>query len=380
MGAILVVEPDPALAEQVGIACRVPGIDHCVVADDVARVGRKVVEDADLRIAVLGTGVAQDAGLEFARTLSAARPDVSVLLLADKVTTDLLRRSLRAGLSDVVQFSPGRAADLAPAVVDALARAEQSRHAESDDESTGAVILTVLSTKGGVGKSVIASNLAVCIAKTGKSVALVDLDLTGGDIGIMMQMKPDRTIADAALQSDHLDEEMLRAFLVEHPSGTNVLLAPAQPSEAGVVSAPRLARVLDLLASMYDVVVVDTPSHLDDRVVTAVDRSDAILVVATMDVPSVKDTRQSLQNLRELGYANGSIRLLLNRADSRVWLEAEEVERATGLPIFAKIPSDRLVPRSVNKGVPVVMEAPRSAVAKSLAEMAVQLVSKGGAS
>jgi pilus assembly protein CpaE len=128
---------------------------------------------------------------------------------------------------------------------------------------------------------------------------------------------------------------------------------------------------------MFDVVVIDTPPILDDAVLTAVDKSSRIFVVATMDVASIKDTRMSIHRLRKLGYTNGSVKLLLNRADSKVLLELSDVEKAIGLEVSAKIPSDRLVPRSVNKGVPVVLDSPRSAVARSLGEIAKSIVSDG---
>lgn len=378
MGALLLVEPDSELAGTIGTSLA----EKCSVGwswvPDVAAAA--AYEDDEVRVVILGTGVPQDEALEFAAKTSAQRPDIGTVLIAPEVDTELLRLAMRNGICDVVTISDGDVSELATAVGAALGRSAVLRPAEKAPKSRRGTVVSVLSTKGGVGKSVIASNLAVALAEQKKEVVVVDLDLRAGDLGIMLQLKPVRTIADAAKDSERLDAEMLRGFLEKHSSGAEVLLAPAQPDDAVVVSAPRLSAIMDLLAQMFDVVIVDTAPLLDDCVLTAVDKSDLIYVVATMDVASVKDTRLALQRLRQLGYSNGSVKLVLNRADSSVWLEPAEVERAVGIPVYARIPSDRLVPRSVNKGVPVVLEAPRSGVAKSLVSMAQTIASAGGAS
>jgi pilus assembly protein CpaE len=379
MGALIVVDPDERLAKHLGDSMQA----HCALTwtqeKDVA--GAASAEDADVRVILIGPGVPQAEAFEFAQNVCRERPDISTVLVRYEVDTELLRTALRIGLADVVAVPNGQLAEVQVAVEAALERAIRLHgEADTDERPHRATTLTVLSTKGGVGKSVVACNLAVALSKLGNSVALVDLDLRSGDVGIMLQLKPERTIADAAIESDHLDAEMLRGFLAEHSSGASVLLAPANPDDANVVTSPRLNRILDLLGEMFEYLVFDTPPILDDCVLTAIDKSDLIYVVATMDVASVKDTRLALQRLSALGYSNNSVRLLLNRADSNVWLAVADVERAVGLDISARIPSDRLVPRSVNKGVPVVMEAPKSAVARSLNDIAKSILAEGGAS
>jgi pilus assembly protein CpaE len=140
------------------------------------------------------------------------------------------------------------------------------------------------------------------------------------------------------------------------------------------VEAGHVERILELLRGMADFVIVDTPPRLDDIVLTALDHSDAVLAVATLDVPSIKNIRIAVQKLKQLGLADGRVRLVLNRADSKVGLEAAEVKKATGCDIVARVPSDRLVPRSVNRGTPVVLDEPKSPVAKSLVQLAEKIV------
>jgi len=127
---------------------------------------------------------------------------------------------------------------------------------------------------------------------------------------------------------------------------------------------------------MFDYVIIDTPPSLDEAVLTALDRSDRVVVVTMMDVASVKNSRVSLQKLRQLGYNGTLVDIMLNRADSKVFLKVEEVEHAIGMPIKYRLPSDLQVPRSVNKGMPVVLDAPRSQPARVLQETAKAIVAE----
>lgn len=377
MSAITLVEIDAVAAGNLAAALR-GGLDGCAVNVLESGTASASIDVHEVDAVVFGPGIDVDSALALARDLISRRSELPVVLVTRVASTELMRSALRAGLSDVVSLQEQGPADVVAAVRDALDRMPSVGGRPAEGESPArATVVTILSTKGGVGKSVIASNLAVALARTSR-VVLVDLDLRSGDIAIMLSIKPQQTIAEAAMQADRLDREMLGGFLADHDSGAKVLLAPMIPEDADAVTSPRLSKILDLLAEMFEFVIIDTPPVLEDTVITAVDKSDRVFVVATMDVASVKDTRISLQRLRTLGYGNGSVRLLLNRADSKVWLEPSDIVKSVGLPIFARIPSDRLVPRSVNKGVPVVTEAPRSAVSKSLVDIAHTVVGEVG--
>ncbi|MBU4556589.1 MAG: AAA family ATPase, partial [Actinobacteria bacterium] len=242
---------------------------------------------------------------------------------------------------------------------------------ESAEVSTGGRLVTIFSTKGGVGKTVLATNLGVALSKVlGLRTAIVDLDLQFGDVGIMLGLTPERTITDVAADIERLDADLLSGHMTKHDSGLDVLLAPTRPEDAETVTTGRISRILSLLREMYDVVVVDTAATLDEIVLTALDRSDSVYALTMMDVASIKNMRISLQKLKQLGYDDSAVRVVLNRADSKVWLEPQEVERAVGSAIFARIPSDRVVPRSVNKGRPVVLDEPKSDVAKAMVAIA----------
>jgi pilus assembly protein CpaE len=320
-------------------------------------------------VLVLGSSVAPAVAVEFAETL---RPDgaVAIVLVSSEESTDLLRRAMRAGVHDVVPMDQ-QFGEVVRAIQAALATSgPRLEEAHPVSVPSRGRVVTVFSTKGGVGKTVISCNVGVALAKLGLKTVLVDLDLQFGDVGIMLDLVPERTIFEAIQSFDRLDAEMLRGFLTPHSSGLQVLLAPVHPEDAEVVTVNRINAIISLLSQIADVVVIDTSAALDDVVLAAIDNSDAVYAVATMDVASIKNVRVSLQKLAQMGYDNGLIRLVINRADSKVWLDPGEAERTINAPVVAELPSDRLVPRSVNRGIPVVLDAPRSGVAHALGDLA----------
>jgi pilus assembly protein CpaE len=236
-------------------------------------------------------------------------------------------------------------------------------------------VVTVSSTKGGSGKTVVATNLATALARrSARPVVLVDADLQFGDVAVMLRLNAAHTIIDAIPAIDRLDAQFLRSLLVRHePSGLHVLAAPLDPALADRVSGSEMHRILEVLRSFCGHVVVDTPAQFNDVVIALIEHSDDVLMVAGLDIPNIKNTKLGLQTLRLLQVGDEKITLLLNRADSKVQLDVGEVERTLGLRAGCLIPSDIVVPQSVNKGIPVVLDAPRSDVARALEGLAERL-------
>ncbi len=368
MTPILIAEPDGSDRKRLEVAVKIAGCEAAFA--DTLSSARESVGELDAEVLVIGPTLVCDAAFDLADRLQRAS-GVATVVAAANVDAVLLRRAMRAGVTDVVGPND-TTEDVASAIRRAGEIATRLRcavAAEVEEAHKGKVV-TVFSTKGGVGKTVIATNLGVALASMGHKVALVDLDLEFGDVGIMLGLKPEHTINDAVAGFDRLDAEMLAGIMEHHASGLHTLLAPTLPEDADIISAARVGQILDLVRENYDYVVVDTCPAFTEPVLAAIDRSDALYVITTMDVASIKNTRISLQKLHQLGYNNGRVRLVLNRSDSKVLLQPAEVEQAIGGKIFACIPSDRIVPRSVNQGIPVVTELPRSEVAKSLMRLA----------
>jgi len=374
MASILVCDAEPELART--IAQVASSIDDAKVLylsglDDAT----SHVTQGSSEVLLIGPGTSANEALEAAQTVRESASSGVVLMMVKSAKADFLRRAMRAGVADVIEVTAD-ASDIEASLRSAIAlvnRQHPGATVEAEQAASGEII-TIFSTKGGVGKTVVSTNIAVALAELGKSVVLVDLDLQFGDVGIVLGLEPTRTIIGAVQSAERLDEAMLEGFLVDHTSGLKVLLAPTQPEDAEMVTASRIDRILRLLARTFEYVVIDTPPSLDEAVLTALDRSSRVIAITMMDVASIKNSRISLQKLRQLGYNGSLVEVLLNRADSKVYLRPEVVEDAIGMPIKYRLPSDAQVPRSVNKGVPVVLEAPRSQPAKVLMETARTIV------
>ncbi|HEY3317889.1 MAG TPA: AAA family ATPase [Coriobacteriia bacterium] len=377
MGSILLAGADAESGAALAGALREIAGDLEVLCADEAGV-EAVFSAEQPSVVVLGPLLETSAAMALARRFAAATPPCEVVLVAVEPSTELMRTAMRVGVRDVLSAEDDFV-EVAEAVRLAHGSAMQRGRTQVEKavraERRLAKVVTVFGTKGGVGKSVVATNMAVALAQAGHAVMLLDLDLQFGDTAIMLQLVPERTIFDAVQSFDRLDAEMLKGFLIEHSSGVRALLAPVHPEEAEAVTASRVATIIGLLRELADFVVIDTPASFNDVVLGALEQSDEVYTIATMDVPSVKNVKVSLQKLQQLGLDGGRTRLVLNRADSKVGLQPADIESATGQGIVAKIPSDRLVPRAVNKGIPVVVDAPRSPVARALNALA-QLASQ----
>jgi len=333
-------------------------------------------------IVVFGPSCADAQNLAALESLLRARPDVGAILVAEELTTDLFQRAMRIGVRDVLS-APVETAQLtegvrrvASGISNAMAvRAPVEEPALPQAGESGQVI-TVFSTKGGAGKSVVACNLAVSLArKSERPVVLVDADLQFGDCAVMLKLAPQRTVVDAVNAIDQLDAPMLAGMLVKHAaSGLLVLPAPLEPAFADQITAEHMTTIVDLLRSIAAYVIIDTPAYFNDIVLTLIDMSDDVLLVAGMDVPNIKNVKIGLQTLRMLNTPMSKLHLVLNRANAKVKLDVNEVERTLQVRADAQIPSDVSVPQSVNKGIPVVLDAPKSGVARSLDALAEMFV------
>ena len=330
-------------------------------------------------ILLLGPSQATEDALQRAAATLKATPGTGAVLVLDFVSPRLMSLALRAGVNDAVNLESAdehlakALADLARRLEDDIGRHRDDRHRTTPPSALPAGFITsVFSPKGGVGKSVIAVNLAAAlIRRTGEPVVVVDLDLQFGDVAVMLRLQPRHTIADALGAGDLLDEALLRTFLARHDkSGIFVLPAPISPSEADLASPTPMLRVLELLRDMFPYVVVDTPPHLSELVLQAVAASDAIAFLVGLDVPSVKNAHLGLQAFDLLQVPRSKVALVLNRSDSKVHLTTRDIETALETTIDVGFPSDLTVPQSVNQGQPALLAYPRSRFTAQAYELA----------
>jgi len=330
----------------------------------------------EVDVVLLGPGVPPSGAVRLAEHVQHNAPEVSVVVFADALTSDQLTSALRAGVRDILpaEFSADQLTDAIDRA-QSLSRQIRSRAAAPDTEHAGggddSEIITVFSSKGGVGKSFLATNLGVLLAqRTGEDVALVDLDLQFGDLAIMLQLFPARTMYDAAQNLTHLDADALNGYLAAHRSGVKLLAAPFEPGLAETIPAESVQRILRMLKQRFRYIVVDCPASFNEHVVAALDESDCCALVTSMDVPSIKNLKLALQTMDLLGFAREKIRLVLNRADTEVGLRVQEVEKTLGTSVDIQIPSGREVPLSINRGLPLVGEAEYSPVVLAIGQLA----------
>jgi pilus assembly protein CpaE len=319
---------------------------------------------------VLGPSIDQVDVFALAEELRVSRPSLGVVMVRRRIDTAVLSDAIRAGVREVVQER-----DLAGLAVAVRRQREIAvRLREQIEPGEGSVgpshhgrVVTVFSAKGGCGKTTLATNLAAALADSGRgSVALLDLDLAFGDVSIALQLFPSHTIADAVPIGEDLDGPALMSLLTSHRSGLKALVAPMEPSAADSIDVTLVTRILDLLREEFDYVIVDTPPALDDNVLAAFDRSDVVALLATLDIPALKNLKLTLETLDLISFPRDRLKVVLNRADSKVGLSLSEVEKTLKAPIVAQIPSSRDVPASTNRGVAIVSDDPKNPVSTAI--------------
>lgn len=304
-----------------------------------------------------------------------------IILLVTRSTSTLVDEAVNLGLAEVV---------LLPQLTDSLVFMVKKAHAygavaasATDGSRRGGEssrVITLFSPKGGVGKTVLACNMGATFAKRMKKrTLLLDLDLQFGDAAIMLGMDPRSTILDAVMSHGDLDADKLAGFVTHHESGMHVLPAPLQPQDAELVTEDRLASLINAAKQAYDIVIIDTPPHFNSSVLTALDRTDELLVIASLEIPSLKSVKVCMSTLDMLHYPLERSHVVLNRSDSKVGLKKDDIEKVLGRDIRFGVPSNRAVPVAINRGVPVVTSDPKIDVSRSIREICVALTPEAAA-
>jgi pilus assembly protein CpaE len=305
------------------------------------------------------------------QALARGAPRWTVVGLVNQFDREVFRRTVLAGARDVLPRTTS-AADLRDALVEAR-RADTARATPASVEAapiTGSIV-TVFGVKGGVGKTTIATNLAVALAReTSASVALVDLDLPFGDIALMLDLHPEQDILDAVSDGIAEDPERLQKLLVPSPHGVHVLAGPMVPDDAGVVDSSRIAALLSTLATVYQFVIVDTPVGITELTAAALDASELALLVTTPEVPALRRTHACLRLLQGLEFPTGKLHVVLNRLRSRTRISEAEAMEALAQPVAWRVTNDYAAMRAAAYGEPVVLAQPKSRLSRDIQAIA----------
>lgn len=359
----VIVDPDPDTVT--GLLAQLPTGSQGV--DSVDRMRAWLDRHADEYVVVLGPSLEVETCLAVCESLRTTRPTVSVVMARDKFDTDLLTSAMKAGARDVVETED------AESLGSAVARAHQlyvALRGPGGARSLGRVV-TVFSPKGGVGKTTMSVNLALALNDGGAHrVCLVDLDLAFGDIAITMQLFPTHSIEHAIGAEDSIDAEMLSTLLTRHADSLMVLAAPAHPDTRERVSPLLINRIVHTLRESFDFVVIDTSPSFDEQVLTALDETDEVVIVTTLDVPTLKNVKVALETMDMLNVAIGHRHLLLNRADDAVGIGPDKVEAILGMPITAQVASSIDIAAATNAGRPIVVGSPEHASSRAILDLA----------
>ena len=342
-----------------------PAGSHAVAASD--RMYVWLDQHSDEYVVALGPSLPLELALSYAEDLRITKPTVSVVLLRQGFDTEALTRAMHAGVRDVV------ASDDEKGLTKAVERAHQlylALRGPGGARQMGRIV-TVFSPKGGVGKTTSSVNLALALADKGsRKVCLVDLDLAFGDVAITMQLFPTHSIEQAVGSEDSIDLAMLEGLLTRHEDSLNVLAAPAHPDVRERVTPLLISRILRALRDGFDYIVVDTSPSFDDATLTALDETDECVVVATLDVPTLKNVKVALETMDMLNIARGHRHLFLNRADDEVGIGVDKVESILGMPVSAHARSAMDIVAATNSGTPIVTSQPNHPASRAYNELA----------
>lgn len=306
-------------------------------------------------------------GISASQTITRLLPAVQIIIMSVQSEADYLRRAMLAGARDFLMkpftgdeliTAIRRVHESRPAVAVAsvpsrpmLPTAADGRKAPRSEGHT----IAVYSPKGGSGCTIVASNLAVALASDGHNTVLIDGSVQFGDISVMLNMKPLTSIVDVIDRIEEMDYDLVSSVVLSHKSGLKVLLAPPRPEMAELVTPAHMEKLLRGLRHIFDFIVVDTSSSLNDLTLSILDAADRVLLVTQQNLPSLTNASRFFDLTDELDYSDQKVQLVVNRASSKLRISVKDIANTLKKPVIMAIPADDLVVNhAINQGQPLV--------------------------
>lgn len=327
----------------------------------------------DVMIVALNTPMERP--LQTIESLLGLFPDTPVIAYSQSRDIDAVRAAMLAGVRDFLPL-PLKPETLRESIVRSMA-AEETRRLRHQGHVSGpaalGTVITVFGAKGGIGKSTVATNLAVSLAKHGASTVIVDLDTGFGDVTAMLDVQAERHLADLARDIERVGRDELREYVASHPgSGLDVLASPPV-LEWRQLSADDLHAVIELLAKYYDKIVLDTSGSLNEISEVALEMATIVLWVTTSEFTSVRDSLDAMKAMETLALPKERMRVVLNTVSPEDNVRAKTVQDVFQKDVFWQIPYDKRVRQGTHFGQPIAVSSPQSVAARSIADLATVL-------
>lgn len=353
-------------------------IDYILLSQDAEtrEDALRILDIDDISVVIIGKDFNED-GYKMAEEITSEHFNKAVIIIEDEIKEETMHKALFSGAKDVVlrPIVPNR-------LIDSIFKAYELNKKRSElhrDEpirvkrkSELGQVITVFSTKGGVGKTFVSINLAVTLAKeTKKRVVIVDLDLDFGSAALALNIQPKFTISDVVNDIRNIDPDLMESYLLNHESGVKILPANLEPQMNEFINAEHVQIILRNLQNSFDYIIVDMPGRFYDPINPAFVFADKLLMITTPEVSTVRNIKASLLTLNDLNYPKSKIKLLLNKADHRGDIRPYDVEKTLSQNIFSTIDADyKGVISSLNQGIPYVTKNPRSSISKGFKNLA----------
>lgn len=317
-------------------------------------------------------------GIDATEKITLAHPNIGVIIVGTDSDNDQVKKAMLAGAGDFLNKDRIQEGDIAEAIR-RLNVTQKTRFASFDAMKTGdrdskyrpPQVVTLFGAKGGAGKTTMSVNTAVAVAReTKRKVVILDLNLQFGDVASYLNIQPRRTIAEFVQERNNWDSQLLNSYLIPHSSGLKLLAAPLRPEDAELVTPDHVERIITILRESFDYIIIDSPPYISDVLLTALDTSNQIILIMSMDLPAVKNVKLSL-NLLDTLHQSGKTKLVINRGGKQFGVDIRDVEKTIDFLAACEIPSDgNIVVNAANKGMPFVLSHPQVPVSKAVQNLA----------
>lgn len=307
--------------------------------------------------------------INIAERIYLGRPQCIIIFLVERMNTDILQKAMSAGVRNVTIF-PENGYDFSE-WLKTIYNNEKTRNksmVEMKSISWMSKVITVFGAKGGIGKTTIAVNLATKLAENNKKVALLDFDIEFGEISVYLNLDVKDTLAELITEKSEFDIDTIRSYMNIHSSGVHVLCAPKSPEYSEGINANQIEKLMNILRTYYDYVIIDAPASFNDITLTAIEGSVMVIFVTGFDISILRNSKLSM-NLLEGLQQKEKIKIVVNR-DVEGYITAKDVERILGKSIWCRIPSDyNTAVSALNKGIPIVIGSPKTRISFALDEL-----------